>query len=177
MAEPPIHNCGTGWVKKAAKWATSRKSFYRFQPQEDRSVRPHAGKTATEDVVQSQFMQITACTFTFAKNHATDLPKTKEIVMKHITLLCGLILATTGLSVQAGGLSGSLQEECQDDPNTNDDECLLLPPIEEATNFVLPIAPLLGSAAAIGLIAAAAGGGGAGGSGIGIGTSTPSSTQ
>lgn len=105
--------------------------------------------------------------------------------MKLITLLCGLTLATTGLSVQAGGIAAveeatnqiDSSQDCQDEANKDNDECLLLPPIEEATNFVFAIAPLLGSAAAIGLIAAAAGNGGGGGSGIGIGTSTPSSTQ
>lgn len=105
--------------------------------------------------------------------------------MKLITLLCGLTLATTGLSVQAAELSAAdqavvdaqLAEDCQDEANKDNDECLLLPPVEEATNFIFGLAPLLPVAAAAGLIAAAAGSGGAGGSGIGIGTSTPNTNQ
>jgi hypothetical protein len=107
-----------------------------------------------------------------------------EIAMKLMTLLCGLGLAGLGLSVQAGGITPieeatdqvDLSQVCEDTTDQNTDECLLLPPVEEATNFVFALAPLLPLAAAAGLIAATAGGGG-GGSGIGIGTSTPNSTQ
>lgn len=101
----------------------------------------------------------------------------KEFEMKLITLICSLSLATTGLSVQAGGSSPLIEEatnlidsrqECEDEANKDDDECLLLPPVEEATNFIFALGPLLPIAAAAGLIAAATGGGG---------TSTPSSNQ
>jgi hypothetical protein len=103
--------------------------------------------------------------------------------MKLMTLLCGLAFATTGLSVQAGGITPveeatdqiDLSQVCEDQANQNNDECLLLPPVEEATNFLFPLAPLLPLAAAAGIIAATAGGGG--GSGTGIGTSTPSTSQ
>lgn len=105
--------------------------------------------------------------------------------MKLMTLLCGLALATTGLTVQAGGITPveeatnqiDLSQVCDDQANQNDDECLLLPPVEEATNFVFALAPLLPLAAAAGIIAATAGGGGGGGSGTGIGTSSPSTSQ
>lgn len=86
--------------------------------------------------------------------------------MKLITLICSLTLMTTGLAVRAEALTAEQQaiadaqlaEDCKDEANKDNDECLLLPPVEEATNFIFAIAPLLGSAAAIGLVAAIAGG-------------------
>lgn len=112
-------------------------------------------------------MQIVPNAFTFARSHVMSLRDIKEIAMKLITLLCGLTLATTGLSVQAGGSNSAIEEatnqvdasqDCQDEANKDNDECLLLPPVEEATNFIGAIAPLLGSAAVIGVVAAIAGG-------------------
>jgi hypothetical protein len=96
--------------------------------------------------------------------------------MKLITLICSLSLMATGLAVQAETLTAEQQaaadaqlaQDCEDEANKDDDECLLLPPVEEATNFIFALAPLLPIAATAGLIAAAAGGGG---------TSTPSSNQ
>ena len=138
--------------------------------------RPRRGKCHNQRAALHQdLVQIVPCAFTSAKSHAMSIQMFKEIAMKLITLLCGLILATTGLSVQAGGSSDLVEEatnlidssqDCEDEANKDDDECLLLPPVEEATNFLFALAPLLPIAAAAGLIAAAAGGGG---------TSTPSS--
>lgn len=96
--------------------------------------------------------------------------------MKLITLVCSLTLVTAGFAAQSETLTAEQQAaadaqqvaDCEDEANKDNDECLLLPPVEEATNFIFALAPLLPLAAAAGLIAAASGGGG---------TSTPSSNQ
>lgn len=91
--------------------------------------------------------------------------------MRLTTLLCSVTLGLTGitggLSVQAQALTpaeqaaadAQLVADCQEEANRNNDECLLLPPVEAATNFAFAVAPFLPIAAAVGLVAAAAGGG------------------
>lgn len=72
-------------------------------------------------------------------------------------------MAPTGAGAQA--IPGEL--DCSDEVNAESDECLLLPPIDDATNFVIGIAPLLAAGAGVALVAAAAGGG----------TATPSTSE
>jgi hypothetical protein len=80
--------------------------------------------------------------------------------MKLITLICAMTMMTVGFVAQAQDAAAPSDTDCEDEANKDNDECLLLPPVEQATDFIFGLAPLLGSAAAIGLVAAVAGGGG-----------------
>lgn len=70
-----------------------------------------------------------------------------------------------GLSVMmALGLAGivaaqAVPLDCNAPENASNEECLGLPPAQEATNFVPAIAPVLGGLAALAGLVASAGGG------------------
>lgn len=75
------------------------------------------------------------------------------------TLIWSLIAATLATAVPAQ----TLAIDCSAAQNATNEECLGLPPAQEATNFVPLIAPALGGLAAVAGLAAAAGASGEGG--------------
>jgi len=68
----------------------------------------------------------------------------------------GLVMA---LTLATAAPAQTVPLDCEAPENAENDECLALPPAQEATNFVPLIAPALGGLAALAGLAAAAGGG------------------
>ena len=78
-----------------------------------------------------------------------------------LSIMSTLVLLISLSAVSAFAQTGPL--DCEAAVNAGNPECLNLPPVQDATNFVPLIAPALGGFAALAGIAAAAGGGGEGG--------------
>jgi hypothetical protein len=88
--------------------------------------------------------------------------------VKRMILICGMTVMTVGSAAWAdGAATGQVATTCQTESQMNSDECLLLPPVGEVTEFTSGLTPVFTTALIISVIAAAA---------DGSSTSTPSAT-